>query len=156
MADEEKPESEENEEAVEFDEQAPLAEGSHEKKLKSDDDERFPFERMKIYLFVKDDWEWFAVFLLSQMIFWFYAPFIDSCCTYDDYCSEKRCDGLNEDQYGGLSSGPSGSGVFVVSFGLMFAGTVIWVTRFLMYDPVKEHPELEILDFMSFFLPGDE
>ena len=26
----------------------------------------------------------------------------------------------------------------------------------LMYDPVKEHPELEILDFMSFFLPGDE
>ena len=43
-----------------------------------------------------------------------------------------------------LESGPSGSGVFPMSFMFMFAGTFIFFFRLFMYDAQKLHPEIQV------------
>jgi|MDSY01.2.fsa_nt_gb hypothetical protein len=142
-----------------------------------DPDSKFPIERTKIYLFIMADFHWTMLVLFAHLCFWKYGMFdAFSLYGYKDYIDEgedyaaggyriyeggslkyyKTCelkDGcLNTNDDGRLLSGPSGSGVFVISFLLMLLGSFIWVSRYYAYDAQKEHPEIEVLPLRSFFV----
>mmetsp|Transcript_7363 Transcript_7363/g.17688 ORF Transcript_7363/g.17688 Transcript_7363/m.17688 type:complete len:174 (+) Transcript_7363:141-662(+) len=102
----------------------------------------FPFQQFKIYLFIVDDPQWFLMFLLSHILFWVWAYPIYRDFGYADYDTTTA---INADEYGRIESGPSGSGIYPMGFLLMAMGTVIWLTRFFMYDAQKSHPEIQVL-----------
>lgn len=140
-----------------------------------EDDSKFPIEKTKIYLFIMADFHWTVLVLFSHMCFWKYGLF-DAFSKYgyqdyiadgEDYAEGYRTsvggslqyfdtcelnDGcLNTDGHGSILSGPSGSGVFVISFLIMILGSMVWVTRFFAYDAQKEHPEIEVMPLEAFF-----
>ena len=78
------------------------------------------------------------------------------CCSnygYADYISTTE---LNVDEHGRIESGPSGSGIYPMAFLLMLGGTVIWLTRLLMYDAQKAHPEIQVLGLEYLLAAGKE
>mmetsp|Transcript_71869 Transcript_71869/g.203572 ORF Transcript_71869/g.203572 Transcript_71869/m.203572 type:complete len:271 (-) Transcript_71869:584-1396(-) len=136
---------------------------------------KFAFQQSKIYLFVKDDIHWSFTCFLAWLFFlsfgvqplndYGYAdwrgedpdsetnwngdqgPKMNSCRDAVD-TSENRwqiftCDPDAEN----IVSGPSGSGVVVISGILAAVGSVIFITRFLQYDAADKHPELTVLGY---------
>lgn len=112
------------------------------------EDGRFPIEQTKIYLFIRDDLHWSIICLFSILIFCVYGLGVYGDYGYEDY---KDSTTLNEDENGSLPSGPSGSGVCLVSALLMGMGSTIWLTRYLLYDAQKRHPEIQILGLHYLF-----
>lgn len=142
-----------------------------------DDDSKFPIEKTKIYLFIMADFQWTVLVLFSHLFFWKYGLFdAFSMYGYKDYIADgdayaegyriyssqgqgllyfDTCElgtgCLNTNGHGRIVSGPSGSGVFVISLLLMVMGSLVWVSRFFAYDAQKEHPEIEVMPLEAFF-----
>eukprot|EP00519_Triparma_laevis_P013697 CAMPEP_0182490662 /NCGR_PEP_ID=MMETSP1321-20130603/444_1 /TAXON_ID=91990 /ORGANISM="Bolidomonas sp., Strain RCC1657" /LENGTH=91 /DNA_ID=CAMNT_0024692885 /DNA_START=19 /DNA_END=294 /DNA_ORIENTATION=+ len=82
--------------------------------------------------FVLNNVGWTFNFVFSQALFWGYGFPALNDYGYDD--AEKSQSGL-----GGIPSGPSGSGVAVISTMLMVVGSLAWGSAFLSFKkPSKD------------------
>lgn len=106
------------------------------------DEDRFPFQQSKMYLFVKDELLWTALCVLSNLVFWVYGYPLEIKFGYSNYIDEME---LNTSGVGGIPSGPSGSGAVVITAFVMIYASFIWLMKYTLYDAAKMHPEIETI-----------